>query len=96
MFSELSFSKLKDQNTHQTNLKSGALAKVPVQDTVSNRIDEFLLFKKKVLENKKAEERKHRRKMPKWSKNMPAECFMRIMRYMPFRFVFTDYAVLNR
>ena len=48
------------------------------------------------MEDKKAEERKHIRKMPKWSKNMPAECFMRIMRYMPFRFVFTDYAVLNR
>ena len=66
------------------------------KETASERIDNFLRFKKKKWEEEKAAMLKKRRKMPKWYKNMPAECFLRIIRFFEFRFIFTDYATLNR
>jgi hypothetical protein len=55
-----------------------------------------LKYEKKKWEKRKAEERKRKRKMPKWEKHMPSQVFLRIMRFLEFKYIFTKYASLNR
>ena len=67
-----------------------------VPETASERIDFFLKYKKKEWHEQQLKEKRKLRKLPKWQKNMPAEAFLRIIRFMPFHLIFSRYATINR
>lgn len=56
----------------------------------------FLKHQKKEWHENQLKEKRKLRRLPKWHKNMPADVFLRIIRYLKFESIFTKFSTINR